>query len=125
MHKRLWVNDPDCLLLRPSSTQLESWQRRMLATAIAGAGGFTVVSDDLRLYGDDEWALLETLRSVLPEADKPLDLLDPFADVVTVQSPSFELTIDWRDGASPQVSAGAGVVLEGGGPSGAARLVRR
>ena len=124
LHRRLWINDPDCLLLRPTATELESWQRRMLAAAIAGVGAFAVVSDDLSLYGHAEWELLETLRSMLPEADAPLDIVDPFAATVKVRSHAYDLTIDWRDGASSQVSGGEEVVLEAAGPAGWARLAR-
>jgi hypothetical protein len=36
------------------------------------------------------------------EGDGPLDLADPFAPVVTVESPSRALRIDWRDAALPE-----------------------
>lgn len=75
LHRRLWINDNDCLLLRPVQTELEETQRRHLAATIAAGGAFTVTSDDLSLYGDEEWALLEEVRS---SPDRPLDLDDPF-----------------------------------------------
>lgn len=53
----------DCVLLRPEQTELDAEQRRLLAESIAGGGGFTVVSDDLSLYGDEEWKLLERVRA--------------------------------------------------------------
>ena len=61
-HRRLWINDDDCLLLRPVDTELTRAQRRLLAATVAAAGGFTMVSDDLSLYGEDEWRLLEATR---------------------------------------------------------------
>ncbi len=75
LHRRLWVNDNDCLLLRPMQTELDPEQRRLLAGSIAGGGAFTVASDDLSLYGPEEWALLETVRR---SPDRPVDLADPF-----------------------------------------------
>lgn len=84
MHRRLWVNDPDCLLLRPVRTHLTTAQRRLLAEAAAGTGAFTVVSDDLGTYGPDEWAVLDRLRRVHDGADVPLDLVDPFADELVI-----------------------------------------
>jgi alpha-galactosidase len=76
LHRRLWINDNDCLLLRPTRTELDAGQRRHLAATIAAGGAFTVVSDDLSLYGDAEWALLEAVRT---SPDEPLDLHDPFS----------------------------------------------
>jgi alpha-galactosidase len=76
LHRRLWVNDNDCLLLRPTQTELDAGRRRLLAGSVAGGGAFTVVSDDLSLYGDEEWALLEAVRT---SPDEPLDLDDPFS----------------------------------------------
>jgi alpha-galactosidase len=75
LHRRLWANDNDCLLLRPVQTELDAAQRRRLAGSIAGGGAFTVVSDDLSLYGPEEWQLLDAVRAA---PDAPLDLVDPF-----------------------------------------------
>ena len=61
LHRRLWVNDPDCLLLRPVQTELSAEQRALVAGVVAGTGGFTLLSDDLALYGDAEWAEVAAL----------------------------------------------------------------
>ena len=98
---RLWADDPDRLLLRPTGTELEPWQREVLAATVAGAGGFTFVSDDLRLYGDDEWAALAAVRWQAAAGDGPLDLIDPFAATLVIRSPGGELVVD-------PVSIGAG-----------------
>ena len=45
-HRRWWVNDPDCLLLRPD-TSLSIAEVQSLATAIALSGGSLLISDDL------------------------------------------------------------------------------
>ena len=86
LHRRLWINDNDCLLLRPVQTELNPFQRHLLAAAIAGGGGFTMVSDDLSLYGDEEWKLLHAVRSAGASTDGPLDLDDPFAATLVVRS---------------------------------------
>lgn len=97
MHRRLWVNDPDCLLLRPVRTRLTSGQRRLLTEAAAGTGAFTVVSDDLDTYGPDEWAALDRLRRSHERADAPLDLVDPFADELVVGGAGGRrLEVRWR-----------------------------
>lgn len=97
LHRRLFVNDPDCLLLRPTDTGLEAWQRSFLASVITGTGSFTLVSDDLARWTDAEWALLEAIRSVHHDVDTPLDIDDPFADPIVVRSQvGTTLTVDWR-----------------------------
>ena len=135
LHRRLWINDADCLLLRPAATGLAPWQRRLQAAAVAGLGGFAVVSDDLTLYTGTEWALLDAVRSVLPGADGPLDIADPLGPALTVRSATTELALAIGPGAGPGAAggdaagpvpgAGGRVVLAASGPGAAAVLRRR
>ena len=80
LHRRLFANDPDCVLLRPTNTELTAEQRRALADAVLETGAFVVLSDDMARYGDGEWAEVRRLRAERLRLDKPLDLVDPFAD---------------------------------------------
>ena len=95
LHRRLWVNDPDCLLLRSEQTELSAEQRTLLARVVAGTGGFMLLSDDLALYGDAEWAAVAELVRHHDVSDRPLDLIDPFADVVQVRSDAATLDVRW------------------------------
>ncbi|MBW2418910.1 MAG: alpha-galactosidase [Deltaproteobacteria bacterium] len=62
MHRRLWLNDPDCLLARSRDTDLGSEERHTLASSVALGGGVAMISDDLPSLGDRELALArETL----------------------------------------------------------------
>lgn len=62
MHRRLWINDPDCLLARSRETQLSADERHALAAAIAGTGGMLVASDDpARLLPGDRDLLRDAL----------------------------------------------------------------
>ena len=62
-HRRLWLNDPDCLMVRGEQTQLSREERRTLAVAVAATGGMVVLSDDLPGLADADRALFrETLR---------------------------------------------------------------
>ncbi len=109
LHRRVFINDPDCLLLRPNDTRLDAGQRSFLAAVVTGTGAFTLVSDDLRLYTDAEWGLLEALRRVHDDVDTLLDIDDPFADPIVVRSAAgSKLTVDWRDEApgGPTVELG-------------------
>lgn len=63
-HRRLWLNDPDCLMLRTRDTDLTEDQVRAWALAVAASGGMAIVSDDLALLDDGSRALLEEVVSV-------------------------------------------------------------
>ena len=51
MHNRWWANDPDCLIVRDTDTDLDEAEVRFLATGIALSGGMVVASDDLAKLG--------------------------------------------------------------------------
>jgi alpha-galactosidase len=59
MHRRLWLNDPDCLMLRTEDTGLTPAAARTWAHAVGVSGGMALVSDDLALLGPDARALLD------------------------------------------------------------------
>jgi alpha-galactosidase len=56
-HGRLWINDPDCLMLRPEVERREDW-----ASAVARYGGVRASGDGLDQL--DSWGL-ETTRALL------------------------------------------------------------
>jgi alpha-galactosidase len=59
LHRRLWLNDPDCLVLRTRDTALTPGQAERWARAVGASGGMVVVSDDLALLDDRAHALLD------------------------------------------------------------------
>ena len=64
MHRRLWLNDPDCIMLRTADTNLAPESARAWALAVAQSGGMALVSDDLALLGADERALLDEVIAI-------------------------------------------------------------
>jgi alpha-galactosidase len=70
LHRRLWLNDPDCLMLRTDRTQLDAEQVRAWALAVGVSGGMALVSDDLALLGSDARALLDEVIAVGRESDE-------------------------------------------------------
>jgi alpha-galactosidase len=64
MHRRLWVNDPDCLMLRTDATRMEPGAVQAWAYAVAASGGMALVSDDLALLGPDARRLLDEVLEV-------------------------------------------------------------
>jgi alpha-galactosidase len=67
MHGRFWVNDPDCLVLRPEVAERERW-----AEHVRRLGGLAVSSDPLD--GLDERGLELTRELLRPASPAPLDL---------------------------------------------------
>ena len=69
MHRRLWLNDPDCVMLRTTDTALTADEVRTWAMAVGHSGGMVLVSDDLSLLGPDAHALLADVIATGREAD--------------------------------------------------------
>ncbi len=78
MHRKWWINDPDCLLVRPTSN-LTLEEVQTLATVIGMTGGNILLSDDLPQLPAERIKLAATL---LPPIDQRPQVLDWF-DVET------------------------------------------
>ena len=83
MHRRLWLNDPDCLMLRARETRLSADERAALAAVIASSGGMLLISDDMALLDAEAGKLFRTVAKISEEIDSrstrdpilPLDLM--------------------------------------------------
>ena len=75
LHNRWWVNDPDCLLVRPDS-KLTLPEIQSMATVIALTGGSLVVSDDMTELPPERLRLLATLKPVMNQRPAVLDMFD-------------------------------------------------
>jgi hypothetical protein len=101
MHRSLWLNDPDCLMLRTSDTELTETQMRTWAHAVAMSGGMALVSDDLALLGEEERRLLDEVIAIGQEVDQaaiagspphPGDLLESEPRTLTAAGKILEVT---------------------------------
>ena len=82
MHMRWWANDPDCLIVRETDTELSEAEVRFLATGIALSGGMVVASDNLPKLTDGRRNIALALLPVPGVAAAPYDSSDgpvPFA----------------------------------------------
>ena len=61
MHQSLWLNDPDCLMLRTDGTRLSATQRRTQINALSLTGGMLLYSDDFAALDD---TLLDEIRQI-------------------------------------------------------------
>jgi alpha-galactosidase len=97
LHRRLWLNDPDCLMLRTEATRLEPAQVRAWALAVGVSGGMALVSDDLARLDGEARRLLDEVVALgrasdaagrpprcpdLLDADPPTRLVGPGAELI-------------------------------------------
>jgi alpha-galactosidase len=69
MHRRLWLNDPDCVMLRTSDTGLSPAAATGWARIVGASGGLILVSDDLALLGPPARRLLDEVIEAGRAAD--------------------------------------------------------
>jgi len=69
MHRRLWLNDPDCLMLRAKETRLSNDEREALAWTIAASGGMLLISDDMSLLDAESARLFREVARLGSEVD--------------------------------------------------------
>lgn len=89
LHRRLWLNDPDCIIARAERSRLTLEEVRALATVIALTGGLFVAGDRLDRLPDDRCAVLEIAYELSGSPARPLDLF-------AADTP--ELLVSERDG---------------------------
>lgn len=95
MHRRLWQNDPDCLMVRTGDTELTRGEREALATAVAATGGSCVFSDDLTRLAEEERALLRaTLEHAAAVDSSGVPGVARVADLLEAEIPSRVLAAD-------------------------------
>ncbi|MCX8025477.1 MAG: alpha-galactosidase, partial [Thermanaerothrix sp.] len=74
LHRRWWINDPDCLILRP--TKLSSAEVQTLASVIALSGGSFLISDNLTTLPPERLRIAQTLLPLIETSPEILDLLE-------------------------------------------------
>ena len=75
LHKHWWINDPDCLLVRPD-TKMSLAEVQTLATAIGMTGGSLILSDNLPALPDERLHIAEVLIPVTGQRAEVVDWLD-------------------------------------------------
>jgi alpha-galactosidase len=77
LHRRWWVNDPDCVLVRASDTQLTLEEVKAWAAVVALSGGMVMLGDDVSRLPDERVRLLSRL---LPPLGVAADSAPPIVD---------------------------------------------
>lgn len=99
LHRRFWLNDPDCLMLRTDETDLSPEAARTWAQVVALSGGMALVSDDLALLDAGARALLDETVALGRAAD---------AEAIAGRTPRVD---DLLDRPAPVTIAAAGHVV--------------
>ena len=95
MHRRLWLNDPDCVMLRTSETGLGEEAARAWALAVGVSGGMALVSDDLALLDDGARRLLDEVLDIGRQADAAsVDGPPPRCDDLLLPALPARLSVD-------------------------------
>jgi alpha-galactosidase len=75
LHRRWWLNDPDCLMVRDRDTRLTDAQVQSLASVIALSGGMFLLSDDMARLPTARRKYIAPLLPVLTASARPRDWL--------------------------------------------------
>jgi alpha-galactosidase len=75
LHKRWWINDPDCLMVRPDS-DLTLVEIQTLASAIALTGGALLLSDEMQGLPSERLAIAQSLLPIIGKRPRILDWFD-------------------------------------------------
>ena len=80
MNKNLWLNDPDCLMLRQKKTSLSPRERMTQINAIILSGGLLLYSDDFTRIPDELMAEIRTINRLNAECFQgsaiPVDMME-------------------------------------------------
>ena len=69
LHRRLWLNDPDCLMSRSDQTRLSRDEARSLAAVTAVTGGMVLFSDDVPKLAPESVELVARTIALAREVD--------------------------------------------------------
>lgn len=97
MHRRWWINDPDCLLIRPE-THLTQAELQTHASLVALTGGSLIFSDDFLHLPPERIRLAKTLLPPIGERAQVMGLFD--------ESSPHQLRVDLDNGTGPWTLVG-------------------
>jgi alpha-galactosidase len=102
-HRKLWSNDPDCIMLRTHGTGMDAAAVEAWALAVGMSGGLILVSDDLTQLGADARERLAEVIALGRSADAAVgtgspprcpDLLEPTGPTTLVGGGSDRLVLE-------------------------------
>ena len=100
LHRRWFAVDPDCVLVRPVETDLTEVERLVVRETALASSGFIALSDDLSLYDDSIWTLVDDLYREAEAIEGTRSLPDPFAIPLPVTTPGGTFVLGWDPASS-------------------------
>jgi len=85
MHKYFWINDPDCLMIRRTDTELNIDEIRLQITIFGLSGGQILISDDMNKLSNDE---IKDSKLIIPPYN-PKEFDPILVDAFTSRLPSI------------------------------------
>ncbi len=82
MHRNLWLNDPDCLLLRDRENELTQGERQLYALTAGALDNMVIDSDKLDLLGPEEKSLFRRALGLRGGRARVKGLLGEFGEDV-------------------------------------------
>ncbi len=76
MHRRLWLNDPDCVLVRARNSRLTADEVQTLAAAVALSDGVFALGDRVDALSEERLAILEQIQQLRGGSLQLVDLFD-------------------------------------------------
>jgi alpha-galactosidase len=84
LHRRWWINDPDCLILREDDSELDLGEVQSLTTAIGMSGGSVILSDRLSSLSPERLKLFSLLIPPLPGHMRLVSAVDSYNHPITL-----------------------------------------
>lgn len=102
MHRRLWLNDPDCLMVRKRKSHLTLNEVRTLTTVIFLSSGMALLSDNLAELDPDRWDMARAVFPLLDTGAGPVDLFESANPAIYYSAPPntdrrLLALINWSD----------------------------
>lgn len=106
MHKRLWLNDPDCVMIRDDDTGLSPAERQAQMDAIALSGGILMYSDDIETLSPQAVSELSLVNRVSDECFRgqavAVDAMEKELPEIFYNSAGYVAFFNFRGGRSRQ-----------------------
>ena len=104
MHKRLWLNDPDCVMVRDTDTRLTPAERTTQLDAIAVSGGLLTYSDDFTALPERSFRDLALIDSVSKECFQgraiAIDVMNGEMPEIFFNTAGYVVFFNFRAGAN-------------------------
>ncbi|NWF97006.1 MAG: alpha-galactosidase [Candidatus Thorarchaeota archaeon] len=75
LHRRWWINDPDCVLVRQNDTDLSMDELRLWLSVVALSGGAVLMSDRMMDLSEERLVLLDKILPVYGKGGVAVDAL--------------------------------------------------